>query len=269
MKIAFCTSVFRPDELISTIYRLAQLGYDGVELRQQQFDYHRWAILKAAVADAGMAVAQVSPYFDLVNGPEKIEASVKQAEQFVKMAAESPGGPALVRVFTGPLDGPGAVSSAKCSQANWAAAVAGMRRICRLGEPHGVRFALETHHNMLIDTSASITQFLRDVGMANLGVNLQVPLDDDADPVVSARKLGQHVIHLHANNERDGHNTFLADGIYDFPAFLRAVVESGPFDGFVSVEHAYHHPLWQTAVVEIDYLKKVIATIPPRAGKTD
>jgi 3-dehydroshikimate dehydratase len=262
MKLAFCINVFRNDELLSVPYRLAELGYHGVEIWQRQIEQNRWPLLRAAVADAGLRVAQLCPYFDLVNGPEKIEASVKLAETYVKLAVECPGEPALVRVFTGPLQGPGRVASAQCSQEVWAQAVAAMRRICQLGRPHGVRFALETHHGTLVDTSASIVQFIGDVAADNLGANLQVPLEGEPDPIESARKVGPHVIHLHANNHRDGKGTFLADGEYDFAAFVRAVRAAGPFDGYVSIEHAYHHPLWQTAVVEAGYLSALVAKSP-------
>ncbi|MDD4889163.1 MAG: sugar phosphate isomerase/epimerase [Phycisphaerae bacterium] len=267
MKSSFCINVFRNDELVPAIYRLAELGYQGVEIWQRQMEQNRWPILRAAVADAGLRVAQLCPYFDLVNGPEKIEASVKLAEQYVQLAAECPETPALVRVFTGPLHGPGAVASSACSQAAWAAAVAGMRRICQIGAARGVGFALETHRGTLVDTGKSIVQFITDVATPNLGANLQVPLEGEPNPAASARKVGPHVVHLHANNHKDGKGTFLADGEYDFAAFLKAVADSGPFDGFVSIEHAYHHPVWQTAVVEAEYLKKLIPTIEAGRAK--
>ena len=39
------------------------------------------------------------------------------------------------------------------------------------------------------------------------------------------------------------------------------VVTGDAPDGFVSVEHAYHPPVWKTAVVEADYLTPLIATL--------
>lgn len=263
MKSAFCVNVFRNDEVIPSLYQLARLGYAGVEIWQRQVEQNRWPLIRAAVADAGLAVAQLCPYFDLVHGPKGIEASVELARQYVDLAADCPGGPALVRVFTGPVSGDGKVGSADCDEPTWAEAVAGMRRICELGQPAGVRFALETHHGTLVDTSASILRFINDVGCDNLGANLQVPLAGGEDPLESARQVGPHVIHLHANiRGADGKSTFLGEGTsYDFEAFVREVRASGPFDGYISVEHAYHHHLWKTAVVEAEYLAGLIQRI--------
>ncbi|MCG3181549.1 MAG: hypothetical protein BIFFINMI_03945 [Phycisphaerae bacterium] len=263
MKISFCINVFRNDELIPACYRLAELGYDGVEIWQRQVEQNRWPMLRAAVADAGLSVAQLCPYFDLVHGPAGVEASVKLAREYVNLARECPHAPPLVRVFTGPISGGGLVPSADCPPRTWAEAVEGMRRICEVGAPHGVRFALETHRGTLVDRSDAIVKFIAEVGCENLGANLQVPLEGEEDVVASARKVGPHVIHLHANNAgADGRATFLGRGTrYDFEAFLRAVRASGPFDGYVSVEHAYHHPVWQTAVVEAEYLRGLLAKL--------
>ncbi len=260
MKLAYCINVFRNDELMPAIYRLAQLGYHGVEIWQRQVEQCRWAMLRAAVADAGIQVAQLCPYFDLVSGPEKVEASVKLARQYVELAAECPGDRPRIRVFTGPVSGDGKVGSADCDDATWAAAVDGMRRICEVGRDAGVSFALETHHGTLVDTSDSILRFIGDVSCENLGANLQVPLADGEDPQESARRVGPHVVHLHANNRGpDGKPTFLGEGTrYDFEGFVRAVRESGPFDGYISVEHASHHHVWKTAVVEAEYLADLI-----------
>ncbi len=259
MKIGFCVNVLRNDELVPAMYRLAELGYHGVEVWQRQVEQNRWPVLRAAIADAGLAVAQLCPYFDLVNGPANIEASVKLAEEYIRLAADCPGEPALVRVFTGPLTGPGSLTSANCSQEIWAQAVKALRRICQLGAAAGVRLAVETHPGTLADTIDSILALLRDVAADNLALNLQVPLEDEADPLAAAAKLAPHVVHLHANNYAGDKQTFLADGDYDFAAFLRAVRAGGRFDGYISIEHGQHHPVWQTAVVEAEYLKKLLA----------
>ena len=81
----------------------------------------------------------------------------------------------------------------------------------------------------------------------------------------SVEKLGEYVIHIHANNyTKDGTPTFLDEGYIDYEAIIRRLRGKFGFNGYISVEHATHrgrHDPLETAKHEVVYLKNLIGKI--------
>ena len=163
-----------------------------------------------------------------------------------------------IRTYTG------SVGSDDATPEQWESCIRGLREICRLGEPHGIVFPLETHqviHNgpNLTDRSATTLRLLDEVGMPNLKVNLQTPLLDE--PVkYPAEQLGDQIVHLHAHNWTGSWRnlTFLDSGDEDFAGFMWALKRKG-LDGYISIEHGNHHPPYEVAKHEAKYLKRLIS----------
>ena len=255
MKTAFCTNVFEPAAFEQGLRKVAELGYDAVELWQKTLDSWDLDKLERLLSELELGVAQVCPYFDFTGNRAEWDSSIQEARRFVALAArfEAP----LVRAFTGHIGG------ADATVEQWEAAIWGLRAVCALGAQEGIVFALETHPGCLMDCTDGAQRLLREVGAPNLGLNLQVPLDDE-DPLDSMHSLAAHVVHLHAHNwigPAPGGQweqlTCLGSGDLDFPRFL-AIARSAGFDGYVSIEHATHHgrsdPL-EVAAHEIAYLR--------------
>ena len=264
MKTAFCTNVFEPQDLEQGLGRLAELGYDAVELWQQTLDAWNLDELESLLNGLGLGVAQVCPYFDFTGSRDDWDRSIRDARRFVELAFrfEAP----LVRAFTGH------VGSAEATEAQWEAAVWGLRAACALVAEHRIGFALETHPGSLMDCTEGAERLLREVGASNLGLNLQVPLGNE-DPLETMRSLAPHVVHLHAHNwigpAPNGHwehLTLLGGGDLDFPQFLGIAHWAG-FDGYVSIEHATHHgrsDALEVAAREIAYLRGLFDQLEQR-----
>lgn len=262
MKTSFCTNVFRHQDMDAAVVRLAQMGYDGLEFWDQYLVQADIDGLSSLLRRNGIAVSQLCPYFDFVSGRERWEETLKVAERYVEWAGILDC--RLIRVFTGDC------GSGEASDGQWAAAVEGLRIACGMGAPTGVSFALEAHPGSLMDTSESTLRLLGEVGAANLGVNLQVPLGDE-EVMESASKLADRVIHLHAHNWLGlapggawGELTFLDSGDCDFAGFLGRLHQRG-FDGYVSIEHGSHNAgrrdPFAVAEHEVRYLKGLFKTL--------
>jgi len=266
MRIAFCTNVLGTEAFENGLRRVAELGYDAVELWQQTLDSVDLDHLPQLLHELGLGVAQVCPYFDFTASRAEWDRSIRDARRFVALAVrlESP----LVRVFTGH------VGSAEATPAQWDAAIWGLRAVCALGADEGIGFALETHPGSLMDCASGAQRLLEGVEALNLGLNLQVPIDDE-DPLDSMRRLAPHVVHLHVHNwigPAPGgdweHLTYLDSGDLDFPEFLRIACSAG-FDGYVSIEHAEHRGRsdWlEVAAHEVAYLRKLFARLEEEGG---
>jgi sugar phosphate isomerase/epimerase len=236
------------------------LGYDAIEFWKQYLDHAELAGVRRACEAHGLTVLQVCPYFDFTTSRETYEATLREAERFVDYARVL--GARYVRTYTGKTP------SAAATDEQWERCVEGLRKVCDMGAPLGVGFLLETHQVIhggpcLTDTSATTLRLLDLVSRPNLHVALQTPLVGET-PEESAARLGRYVVQVQAHNWSGatdttwGRLTFLDAGDLDFAGYLRILRREG-FDGWISIEHASHHPWEETAAHEIAYLRRLLA----------
>ena len=258
MKASFCTLVFGDTQadMAEAIPRLAKMGYHGLEFWDQYLCTADLGWLKETMDEHDLRIVQICPYFDFMTGEEAYRKSIMDARRYVEYARKLDA--MYVRTYTGSIGSDDATSE------QWDACVRGLKEICRLGEPYGIAFPLETHQVMhsgpnLTDRSATTLRLLEDVDMPNLKVNLQTPLLDE--PInYTAEQLGEQVVHLHAHNWIGSwpNLTFLDSGDEDFADFMRVLKGKG-FDGYISIEHGDHHSPYEVAEHEARYLKRLIA----------
>lgn len=265
-----------PNEKVEeTIPKLAALDYEGLEFWEQYLSTADLKRLRKILIENDMKVAQLCPYFEFTLDEERWRWSVKMAEVYIQRCLELEC--SLIRTYTNcpwerrlpfPPTGKPLLRSADATDAQWKAAIRGLKKICKMGSKYDINFALENSPGLL-DSSESVLNLIEEVGAENLGVNLQVPLSTDKEKgmnyMESVEKLGEHVIHVHANNyTEDGTFTFLDEGYIDYEAIIRRLHEKFGFNGYVSVEHATHggrHTPLETAEHEIVYLKNLIKKI--------
>lgn len=256
MKTAFCTNVFPLEEHSYLCERLAQIGFDGVELWPQYLESRPLCEVQKQVTDFELKVAQICPYFNLTGSEAQLEETFRIARRYIDYAKQldCPN----IRVFTG------TVSVREASARVYAQAVAGLQTICDMEKDRC--FVLETHKGSLMETPETTLRLLHAVGRDNLRVNLQVPMElSDHDPYECAEMLGEYTVHLHSHNwiGQENNLTFLSDGDYDYEKFVGILYRKG-FDGYLSIEHADHfgkHSPLETAAHEAAYLKELIARI--------
>lgn len=240
-------------EMPAQFARLKRMGYDGVELWPVNLEPLDLGWLADVFAEAGLACAQICPYFDFVHGQEKWDETMRIAEKYLGWSLRL--GRPLVRVFTGP-----GIGAANATPDQWNAAIAGLRRICDMAAPDGIRLAMECHGGSLMEDSPSTLRLIEGVGRSNLGVNLQLPLKDGHEPIdTSIEQLGRYTWHMHAHNYTNllgGDLRTLGDGVLDYHDIVKRLAAQG-FDGYVSIEHAHHEGKrdpWEVAEIEGAYL---------------
>ena len=245
--VAFCWG-FPADTPETSLPRLRDLGFEGIELwpdRLNQFGSERWA---AALAATGLRCFQLCPYFNFVHGSEKIAESWKMLTEFRRVARLL--NCRRLRVFTGPPWGAGVIGAAVATPAQWADAIRSLREFCDAAPE--IEFCLECHGGSLMEDSASALRLLAGVARVNLTTNLQLPLRNE-DWRVSLAALTPYTTHIHIHNWTrgldDGELTFLADGVFDWRPVVRHLVQHGR-SVCLSVEHVDHggrHDPWETA----------------------
>ncbi|HEY3398869.1 MAG TPA: sugar phosphate isomerase/epimerase family protein [Armatimonadota bacterium] len=246
IKSAFCY-VFGLDNLREKILRVKAEGdFDGIEFWHnivRDADKDR---LREYCDEAGLAIAQVCPYFDFTAGPAECDRTLELGRAYIQIA-QTLGNP-LIRVFTGH------VKDTDATPEQWQAAFSGLQTLCDEAADFGVRFCLEIGHGLMF-SSASVLRLLEGVDRPNLGVNIQVLLEGE-DLWYTLEQLGPYAIHMHAHNwvgRLGGHElTFLGSGLLDYEEFLTKLLGHG-YDGYISSEHVDHyakHDPWVTAAVD-------------------
>lgn len=250
MKFCFCSIAFREEPIESIVPRLAEIGYDGVEIWWQhvaKLSDQALADLKTLAAEADIRLEVISPYFWLTQNEKLLKESLETAEQVVRVARLL--GVPKVRTFTDA--GPTGIGSAVATPELWDQAVQALRKITAMGPE--LDFVVETHAKTLADTVDSTLSLLERVGAPNLAVIFQAM--NEATAVQDFRKLGSHVHHVHLGNEdQDGKPVPLHEGIHDLGAFLKAIKQGG-YTGTVSVEYCHRGSTWEQAAATCQWIK--------------
>jgi sugar phosphate isomerase/epimerase len=240
--------------------RLRTAGFDGIELWPQileAFGDERWA---RALRAEGMRCLQLCPYFNFVAGPAAVEESRHILTRFLAAAAVLDC--RRLRVFTGPPWGDGVVGAQVATEAQWQAAIDGLREFCGIAAKQNIELCLECHEGSLMENSESTLRLLRAVDHSTLTVNLQLPLLNEAWET-SVERLGSHTTHIHIHNWTEGlgrgAQTFLADGAFDWIPALKILVHHFQRPLCLSIEHPDHggkNDPWETATREGQTLRQ-------------
>jgi sugar phosphate isomerase/epimerase len=236
-----------------------RLGYDGIDLWKQYLDTADLAWVRETCAAQGLQIVQICPYFDFTSSQASASESMREAETFIGYAQTL--GASYIRTYTG------ITPSADADDAMWDRCVKSLREACDMAAASEVKLLLETHQVIhsgpcLTDTSPTTIRLLELVDRPNLTLAIQTPLVGET-PEYTARKLGRYAAQIQAHNwigateSTWGQLTFLDAGDLDFAEYLRILRGEG-FDGWISVEHANHHPWKETAAHEIAYLQDLI-----------
>ncbi len=254
IRSSICSLAWREDPIEQVIPIVAGAGYVDIEAWGPHLDRYceehgNLDGLVDLLQGYKLKVPMISAYFDLV---DDLEGSLEIARRYLGYAdlLDAP----LIRVFTGGGD------SDQASTATRRAVVSGLKQVCRLGIARGVGFALETHSGHLHDTTDSTLRLIRQTGMPNLYVNLDIHnlFARGEDPVRALKRLlpWVRICHFKSAVVEDGQRwiTSIGKGDMDYVHFLGALVESN-YGGSVSIEWFGDDPT-SAAAVELAYLRQ-------------
>ena len=251
---SMCSIAWRDDPIEGVVPIVADAGYVGLEawgphLERYAQEHGDLASLADLLRERQLTVPMISAYFDLTGDREQALALGRRYMDYAR-ALDAP----LIRVFTGGGD------SEQASISTWRAVVEGLRKLCQIGLESGVGLALETHAGHLHNTTDSTLRLIRQTGLPNLFVNLDIfnLFARGEDPVGAFRRLLPWTRILHLKNsvrvgERWRSGSSLAGGAMDYGPFLQALA-GGNFDGYVSIEWFGDNPD-AAAVTELEYLR--------------
>jgi sugar phosphate isomerase/epimerase len=263
--IAFCWD-FEDCSPEDGLARLRASQFEGIELWPRwinAFGIDAWA---AALQSHGMRCFQLCPYFDFVHGPEALAASREELERFLDYARIV--GCTRLRAFTGPVPpNERAVGMHQADDAQWDAAIAGLREFCDRAAGQGVELCLECHEGMLMEGSEGALGLLHGADRPNLTTNLQIPLEDE-DWQTTIDRLGKYTSHIHIHNWHGpmimDNLTFLSDGEFDWQPVVRTLVREYGRRICLSIEHPRHNERdssWETARRDGPFLAALRAAI--------
>jgi sugar phosphate isomerase/epimerase len=80
--------------------------------------------------------------------------------------------------------------------------VDGFKQICSIAADYNLKISCEMHDESVIDTDASVLQFIEDVGADNIGVTFQldgIPSYSGISALELYDKIRPHILHMHLN----------------------------------------------------------------------
>ncbi|RBI63453.1 sugar phosphate isomerase/epimerase [halophilic archaeon] len=263
MNLAFSTNAYTRHSLPEAIARIADHGYDGVELLGDEphayfpeFDGEDERATLDALAETGLAVSNVnantatgyyddappSSFFD----PSVVTAADDEREwrvEYTKRAvdlAEATGAPAVCLATGRPL--PGTPPEAAHGYLRES-----LHEILDYAEPRDVEVGIEFEPELLVECTDEVLDLIDDVGRDSLGVNLDVghAAVYGEDLTESIHRSAGHITGVHVEDIVGGrrgkhYHRIPGEGDLDFAAVFDALDDVG-YDGFVTLE-LYTYP---------------------------
>lgn len=261
--LAFSTNAYTRFSLPEAVRRIADLGYDGVELLADaphaylpEFDDAEQEAVAAAIEETGLAVSNVnantatgyyddappSAFFDpsLVTADEEDRAwRVEYTKSAVDLAA-AVGAPAVCVAPGRPLPGNPPDRAREYF-------VQSLHEILDYADPAGVDVGIEFEPELLVESTAEVLDLVDDVGRDGLGVNLDVghAAVYGEDPAESVRQCAGHITGVHLEDIAGGirgkhYHLVPGEGDLDFERIFDALADVG-YDGFATLE-LYTYP---------------------------
>ncbi len=263
VELAFSTNAFTEYALPEAVRRVADHGYDGVELLGDdphayfpEFDQERERRLQQALAETGISVSNVNAntamgYYDDAPPSAFFEPSVITADDrdrawriaYTKRAidlADAVGSPAVCLATGRPLPGNPPERAREYLRDS-------LHEILDYAEPRGVDVGIEFEPELLVECTDEVLELVDEIGRDALGVNLDVGHaavygEDLADTI---RRSAGHITGVHLEDIVGGrrgkhYHRIPGEGDVDFRAVFDALDDIG-YDGFATLE-LYTYP---------------------------
>lgn len=241
-------------------------GFDGIEFRRQRYDQN-WKLIQedpkiyldtivAGAKKAGLKhVLFGGPGVDLMAGdPAKREKEIENAINFFRLAAKRVK-LTVCNTMTGELKNPdknipytyntyNKHGSFVATQTQWQAAVDGFKKLGKMAEELGFKFAFETHMGYLHDYPLVAKDLVDRIDSPAVGVNLDYgnafEMPDNPPLADTIKKIANRIYYVHLKNAVSLPNggylaTGLADGEINHREYLKLLMEIG-YTGPVCVE---------------------------------
>jgi 3-dehydroshikimate dehydratase len=129
IKRCFCTIAFRDETIQDIIPKIAEIGYDGIEIwggHIEDKSDEQLLVIRMLAKRHNLSIECLSPYFWFTNSKELHDESLRRAARFVHYCQilECP----KIRTFTDA--GPTGIGSDVATEEHWQTAVTALQTIC-------------------------------------------------------------------------------------------------------------------------------------------
>jgi len=262
MKISVTSFVYFNYSLEEAVRRIAQAGYDGVDIWGGRPHAYRHDLssdeidqLRSLLANLNLAVPSFIPaqfrYPSCLCSPNEIirQDSVKYIQAGIETAS------ALAIPIVSVC--PGHSLFGQGEEDAWGRLSESVTTICEYAAPYDVRIALEPadrYETYIMNTTVDAMRMIDELGYASLGILLDTGHGHvvGESAIEAVRAIGDRLFHVHVddnNGLRDEH-LIPGDGSFDFEGFIDALEEVG-YDGFLSAELSWDYTIDPDSAVQL------------------
>lgn len=268
LKIGSVTGIFRwKYSLSDAIKRLADIGYDGIEIWADRphgwprdFDKAKRRELRELVRSYGTEISSLCPFFGDLNfasmNPGIRQETVKQTKEAIEMARDLEA--KVVLVVPGRLFVPGVPPPDKV----WNYAVKDLQECAKYAEDNGIVLGLENvYETYFVVTADDMLRMIKDVGSDYLRAIPDVAnINPISSPMGFIEKLKEYIVEVHLS-DNDGSAAAhlpLGKGTIDFDALVKKLKESG-YDGYLMLEVFFEEDPDNAAIESKKMLESIVA----------
>lgn len=234
MRLAYRTTPYRKFDIGTALRKIAEVGYDGVELCLENPDISVPVLTKEIVRsvqgvlrETGLGLSSVSLHASYVyddTALERVKRGIGVAREFdcdvfvTHSGPKRPGDPAETRLRL--LDR--------------------TRRILDECEKYNVVLAVEPEPAFIVEGTADMIGLMEEIGSDRLCVNLDIghAFITDEDVCASIRHLGRRLVHTHVEDiaaNKEHRHLIPGQGAIDFGAVVSAL-RSAAYTGYLTVD---------------------------------
>lgn len=226
----------RPEPIEVTLARLAQFGYDGIQIMGEPRKYDLKEVkaqLKKYKLECMGAVSIMLAGRDLIHGdPYYREMSVAYVKEIIDMIAYLDG-----TVLTLVPSEVGKIIAMADPETEWKWAVENIQQCAEHAKAKGVRIGLEPLNRFetnFLNRHDQALKLMEDVGYDNVGVTLDsfhINIEEE-NPMQAILNTGKHLVDFHVadNNRRPP-----GEGSYDWKVVIDTLHKAG-YDGYMTSE---------------------------------
>jgi 3-dehydroshikimate dehydratase len=254
--LSLCSIAFRSQPIEDLVPRIAQTGFDAVEIFGGQIENKsddEVRGLKKLADRHKLKVLALAPYFSFTRDQAAYDESVERAGKLVRFSRLL--GASKMRTF---IDvGPTGVSSAAATPAQWQQGIRGLQTITALDRK--ITFVIETHPLTLADTIDSTQRVIAEAKSPNLKVLYQASTFIEAGIFKAFDALRPHIDHLHLHNHNPKDNShWIEEGEIDHLALFKRLKETN-YRGSASLEYCFQGVTWEKVESAHAYIRQLLA----------
>lgn len=275
MQFAFSSNAFTNFSLIDSISKIAQIGYQGVEIMGDRphayppdIDQKSISKIKSSLSSNNIEISNLNAFTLFALGdtyhpswiesnPEKRNARINHTKNCIELASQI--GAKTISLEPG---GPLVSSSSQNRLELYKIFADGINEVIPIAEKNRVKLLIEPEPGLLLQTSKEFLEFMKNFDSEFLKLNFDIGhfYCVRENPVVLIQELGDYIEHFHLADIKDYTHNHLIPGLGDIHIkdILFAIKDSN-YKGFVTIElYPYKNDPIGAATQSLQYVRNLV-----------